>query len=260
MMLTGGVRVSAKDILVAVEIFLMFLFLAPLPVINSGNILGLAFSAALILITRYNKECAKAIAKLWHTSAGKPVVIAAGMIILAGLIYVTVLSVKMYKAQENRPDKPETVIVLGCRVKGKRPTRMLRRRLDAAFELMINDPDCLCIVSGGQGSGEVISEACAMKDYLVEKGTPENRIIMEDKSTSTFENLKFSKEIIQERNLSENVTIVTDGFHEYRASLIAKKLGYHSLYSCPAYTEPRYVFTYWVREWLGLTHFFILGK
>ena len=106
----------------------------------------------------------------------------------------------------------------------------------------------------------MISEALAMKNYLLEKGMDSDRIIMEDKSTSTYENIQNSLKILDELGMSHDMTIVTDGFHQYRASLIAKAQGVENVTAYSAYTEPRYLFTYWVREWLGLTHFFMLGS
>ena len=86
-----------------------------------------------------------------------------------------ILSILMYKAQENRPEKANVIVVLGCQVKGERPSRMLRRRLDAAITAMNDNPDTLCIVSGGKGDDEKISEALAMKNYLLEKGMDSDR-------------------------------------------------------------------------------------
>jgi uncharacterized SAM-binding protein YcdF (DUF218 family) len=197
---------------------------------------------------------------IWKFTVGKILLVVLSVIILSGVVYVTILSVLMYKAQENCPDNPNVIVVLGCKVNGDRPSRMLRRRLEAAYEAMQAHPDTLCIVSGGKGSNETMTEALAMKNYLVELGADENRIIMEDRSTSTYENIKFTLEILDELDMSHDMTIVTDGFHQYRASLIAKAQGVENVTAYSAYTEPRYLFTYWVREWLGLTHFFVLGN
>ncbi len=251
---------TLKLVLIALEILLLFLFLVPLPVLCSGNIAGIAVSLLLLGVTWYHKSFFSFIAKLWSKAGGRAAIIIAALILAAGVIYAVFLSVKMYKAQENRPDKPNVIVVLGCKVKGRRPTRMLRRRLEAAYKALEEHPDVLCIVSGGQGSNEVISEAEAMKNYLVEKGIDHSRMIMEDRSASTYENIKFSLEKLNELGISHDMTIVTDGFHEYRAGLIARAQGVENVTSYPAYTEPRYLFTYWVREWLGLTHFYILGR
>ena len=97
-----------------------------------------------------------------------------------------------------------------------------------------------------------------MKDYLVSKGISENRIFMEDKSVSTQQNLSYSREIIGKNNLSDNITIVTDGFHQYRAEMFAKKQGIET-YSISGYTTWWLVPTYWVREWFAIAYYSIFG-
>jgi len=197
---------------------------------------------------------------LGKSIGGKILLAVIGVAICLCIVLATAFSVSMVKAISAKPDEPDILVVLGCKVKGTRPTRMLRRRLDAAYKYMTQNPDVMCIVSGGQGSDEQLTEAQAMKNYLLEKGISEGRIIMEDKSTSTDENIKNSLAIIDELGLERNITIVTDGFHQYRASLIAKKHGAAEIHAVSAATEPRYLPTYWVREWFGLAHYFVLGN
>ncbi len=90
-----------------------------------------------------------------------------------------------------------------------------------------------------------------MKTYLVEKGIDPDRIYTEEKSVNTHENIAFAKEVIEEEGLIEDIVIITDGFHQYRASLIAEKQGIES-YSVSCETRNDLVPTYWVREWLAL--------
>ena len=225
---------SVKIILLALETLLLFLFLVPLPVICSGNLLGIIVSVMLMIITaNWTKFCG-IISKIWGHGAGKFGLIFVSTLILAGIIYVGILSILMYKAQENRPEKANVIVVLGCQVKGERPSRMLRRRLDAAIMAMNDNPDTLCIVSGGKGDDEKISEALAMKNYLLEKGMDSDRIIMEDKSTSTYENIQNSLKILDELGMSHDMTIVTDGFHQYRAEC-------HRLFSLHRATIPVHI-------------------
>lgn len=251
---------TVKHLLMAVEIFLLILFLVPLPVICSGNIAGMLLCFALLAITANWKGFCGIVSSVWSHLWGKILLIFIAAVIVVGIVYVSVLSVLMYRAQENTPDEPNVIVVLGCKVKGQKPSRMLRRRLEAAFDALNRHPDVLCIVSGGQGSNEEISEALAMKKYLCEKGIDESRIIMEDRSTSTYENIQFSLDILDSLGMSHDMTLVTDGFHQYRASLIARSQGVENVTAYSAYTEPRYLFTYWVREWLGLTHFYVFGN
>ncbi|MBR1739936.1 MAG: YdcF family protein [Ruminococcus sp.] len=250
---------TVRYIFIALEVFLAVIFLIPLPDLNAGNIAGLCLSFVLLGVTGKWQAFSGLIKKLWSSGGGKALLITCGAVIAAGIVYVTVLSVKMYRAQEDRPEEPRVLVVLGCKVRGERPSRMLRRRLDTAYKVLCDHPETVCIVSGGKGSGESISEAEAMKRYLVDKGIDESRIIMEDRSVSTYENLKFSLKIMEERGLGKDLTIVTDGFHQYRAHMIAKELGAGEVTSYSAYTLPRFLPTYWVREWIGITHYFLLG-
>lgn len=251
---------SVKYILMALEVLLLFLFLVPLPIICSGNLAGIIASLILLVVTANWQSFKNLVVVLWSHGAGKAIIIFAGAFIVLGIIYVSILSVLMIRQQENKPDEPNVIVVLGCKVNGTKPSRMLRRRLDTAYEAMEKNPETLCIVSGGQGDNEKVSEASAMKQYLLDKGADEIRIIVEDKSTSTYENIKYSLEILDEKGMSHDMTIITDGFHQYRASLIAKAQGVEDVTSYSAKTEPRFLFTYWVREWLGLTHFFVFGN
>lgn len=251
---------SIRYIFIALEIFMLLIFLVPFPILCSGNAAGIGLSVFLIIITVKFSKFKELIGNVWDKTLGKVLLIALCFAVLAGIAYASFLSAKMYNAMVNKPDEPNVIVVLGCKVNGTKPSRMLRRRLDTAYNALQENPDVLCVVSGGQGSNEKISEAQAMKNYLVEKGVDESRIIMEDKSTSTFENIKFTFEITDKLGLSRDITIVTDGFHQYRARLIAKAEGAGEVTAYSAPTEPRYVPTYWVREWLGLTYFYVFGK
>ncbi len=93
-------------------------------------------------------------------------------------------------------DEQLTVMVFGCYVRGEEPGRTLTTRLDAALSLLKRYPNADCIVSGGQGSNEAISEAEAMRRYLVTRGIAEERITLEDRSTNTSENLEYTFAIL----------------------------------------------------------------
>ena len=93
-----------------------------------------------------------------------------------------------------------------------------------------------------------------MRDYLAEKGISPDRIIMEDRSTTTDENLRFSYELIQKNALPEHITIVTDGFHQLRSDMKARRLGMEA-YNISAHTPWWLTPTYWVREWFGIAYY-----
>ncbi|MCD8346419.1 MAG: YdcF family protein [Lachnospiraceae bacterium] len=127
------------------------------------------------------------------------------------------------------------LIVLGAQVRGTKPSRALRKRLERAAAYAEEHPDTILILSGGQGADEDISEAECMYRYLVDAGIAEDRLVKEEDSTSTQENLKDSAAIIceideaaavSEGEIRVSVGVVTSNFHLYRALLYAKKQGF----------------------------------
>ena len=232
-------------------LILLAFFIAPLfaGICNLGNIAGIIITSLLAFLLIKPEIISK---------IPKPLLILSEIIAVIGFIILLIINVFMIKSVNDYPqNKNSTVIVLGCRVKGDRPTLMLKRRLDSAYEYLSVNPDALVIVSGGKGDDEIMSEAKCMKDYLCGKGISSERIIMEDKSASTFENLKFSKSIIENSNLCSDIVIFTDGYHQLRAEMIAKNLGYENISNISAPTSPWLVPTYWVREWFGVAYQFI---
>lgn len=143
------------------------------------------------------------------------------------------------------------IIILGAQIRGKKITGSLKRRLDKGLRYLQENPETICIVSGGKGRGEAISEAEAMFAYLKDCGMDEKRICMEDKSTTTCENLIFSKQFIHDLE-KDSVGIVSNNFHIYRSMKMARILGYKKVFALPA-TVSLVVFpNYMVREFFAL--------
>lgn len=247
-----------RYIFLSVELIMLAFFIIPVlsGIFNPGNAVGMSASFILIAVTVFWDKFRKFCGNLWTHTGGKAVIILVSALIIAGLIYVTVLTVFMISAKEKNPDNAEAVVVLGCKVKGEVPSKMLKRRLDAAEIFLTENEDVICIVSGGKGDDEKISEAQAMKNYLVEKGIEPDRIIMEDKSVNTYENLENSCAILEKMGTEKNIAIVTDGFHQYRAGFIARGMGCEV--SAINALIDRYNLgltpTYYVREWLAITN------
>jgi uncharacterized SAM-binding protein YcdF (DUF218 family) len=145
-----------------------------------------------------------------------------------GTVFLVVLGILMGTAAK-RADKvdADAVIVLGAAVHGDRVTWVLSNRLDTAADYLAAHPDAVCVVSGGQGDGESVTEASAMQKYLIErKGVDPARILVEDKAENTRENFAFSKALIDERLGSDaKIAFVTTDFHVFRAGRVAKKAG-----------------------------------
>ena len=164
----------------------------------------------------------------------------------------------MIAASVDTPPENATVIVLGCQVKGDKPSTMLRDRCRSALNFLNANPNSVCVASGGQGNGENISEAKAIFNFLTENGISPERIYLDEKSTNTSENLSFSADIIKENGLATDVAIASDNFHQLRAEIFAKKNGL-TAYSAG---NPTYLFVapgYWAREILAVYKAVILG-
>ena len=127
----------------------------------------------------------------------------------------------------------EVLIVLGTTVNGTEPSPMLRQRLDAALEYLNTYPEAVCIVTGGKGDENNLSEAQCMFNYLTAAGIDAARITMEDRATSTVENLQNVRAML---DLGE-VDILSSDFHLFRSGLIAKDAGFTATL-IPAKTEP----------------------
>ena len=222
-------------------------------IINIGNTAGMLVCTVLFLVTIY---WSKLFTLLSENKALRITAIIITAIAVALVILASIISAFMLSAINSQPLENTTVIILGCKVKGERPSLMLSKRINAAYEYLSENPGAMCIVSGGQGNDEIMSEAECMKRELVKMGIAEERIIMEDKSTSTDENLRFSLEKMQENGLSGSVTIVTSEFHQLRAKMIASEYFLKS-YAVSAPTAWYLLPTYWVREWFGVTYQFI---
>ncbi len=164
------------------------------------------------------------------------------------ITFILILTLVISKMWEFPDEKVDFVIVLGAKVNGEKPSKTLIKRLDKTLEYLEKNEECLIIVSGGQGKDEDISEAEAMKRYLVDKGIEDNRIIKEDKSTSTNENLDFSKTIIDSLEKGENIAIVSNNFHIFRAEKLAIKKEFDNLQMISADTENILIPNYVIRE------------
>ncbi len=145
-----------------------------------------------------------------------------------GAVFLLVMGILMGTAAKRADEvDADALIVLGAAVHGDKVTWVLSNRLDTAADYLDAHPDAICVVSGGKGDGESVTEASAMQKYLIErKGIAASRILVEDRAENTRENFAFSKAMIEER-LGEDAKIafVTTDFHVFRAQRVAKKAG-----------------------------------
>lgn len=174
-----------------------------------------------------------------------------------GFVAASITGGTIARSAKGSPDpQADYLIVLGCQVNGTVPSLMLRQRLDAAADYLNTYPDAQCIVSGGQGPGEDITEAQCMFTYLTGAGIAPERITLEDRATSTMENLRFSMAFLEP---DSTVAIVSNEFHLYRAGQMARKLGIPAAL-IPADTEyPLLLASYSLREILAVWKYHLLG-
>lgn len=209
-------------------------------IVSFGSVVGTLFFSIVMLADIFFEKIIILIKKIKKKRIGKIAIEIFEILLAVFVLYVGAALGSMTYAANRTPKSDSTVVVLGCQVRGTEPSQMLRLRLEAAYDYLSKNPDTVCIVSGGQGDNELISEAQCMFNYLTnKKGISPDRIYMEDKSSNTRENLKFSQKIIRENGLNTNMAIVTDWYHEMRAAIIAQKLGY-SCGAVPAET-PKYL-------------------
>lgn len=213
---------------------------------NLGAAAGLVFFGGMLLWGVFYKRIHLYFSRKRKNRAIRAVTDIICILTAAGLLICTAVSAAMINAARRQPPPDTDIIVLGCRVNENGPSRMLRTRIEAAFEYLEKNPGASAVLSGGRGDDEPESEAECMYKELVKMGIEENRLIKEDKSTSTRENVAFSKKLLKNGG-EDGVAIVTDVFHEYRASLICADCGIRA-YAVGAHTAPGLVPVYWTRE------------
>ncbi|MCG4822343.1 YdcF family protein [Streptococcus gordonii] len=148
--------------------------------------------------------------------------------------------------------EPDAIIVLGSGLIGDKVPPLLAQRLTKGktiYEQFEERPKL--IVSGGQGADELTSEAAAMANYLMEQGVQKDAILIENRSRTTFENLTFSKAILEEQGLGKSVLVVTNSFHALRAGVFMRRLKIPGR-SVGSKTAFYYLPSAWIRETVGL--------
>ncbi len=250
--------ISVPLVILIVGIILLIRFAIAIPlkgVINIGNITGMACSLVLILYAVFFAKVNHFIAWGWHYIPGKIGFSLVGAIlvgIVALVIIETSLMVHAVVANSNIKDNA-TVVVLGAKAHADHPSELLQTRLDATYTYLIAHPNAVAVLSGGQGKDEPITEAQCMFEYLTKRGIQENRLYLESASMDTRENIDFSMALIRQEKLNESIVIITNEFHEYRATMLAKNRSI-DYYVYAADTPDWALPTYYVRELYGILH------
>ena len=142
---------------------------------------------------------------------------------LAGLLtFCALLGAVLHGSYDHIKDEPDTMLILGCQVHPWGPSILLQDRLDEALLYLTDHPDMTVIVSGGQGPDEHISEAACMRDYLVNSSVEAGRILIEDRSHNTVQNITYSAQLMREHGIDmrQGVIMVSNGFHLTRGRML----------------------------------------
>lgn len=197
-----------------------------------------------------------------HLMAAKILRTVLSVILILATLMVGIVEVLILQAAKGDVNGPcEYIVVLGAGVRGTTPSLILSDRINRACAYLKENPDVICIVSGGQGPNEDISEAQCMFDHLTAGGIAAERIWMEDRSTSTWENFRFTLDLIEEKTGTrpEKLGVISSEFHLFRAGLFAKDCGIEAV-GIPASTRWLSLkINYFLREAAGVWHYLILG-
>ena len=190
---------------------------------NLGVILPAFFGVPLVFLAFMLPKMQKGFLLLLKWLIAVCYAVAIGIFLVCGFFMIRA-------ANEGERVEADAVIVLGAAVHGDKVTWVLENRLNTAIEYMETHPNAICIVSGGQGAGESVTEASAMKKYMVERNVDPSRVYTEERAKNTKENFEYSKVMIDEL-LGNNARIafVTTNFHVYRAGQVARAQGVNAV-------------------------------
>lgn len=226
---------------------------------NIGNMLGTALCLFFLVwgaLAPMLKRKAEKTGRLQAYRTGTRILT---VLFASGFLWAGMLTAQMYIATSRTAPSNTTAIVLGSQVRGDEPSLDLWARIDAAEKYLKENPQAVCIASGGQGKGENRSEAVVIREKLMERGISAERILLESRSKTTEENLRYSAELLKEHGLSSHVAIVTDEYHQLRASWLAEQKGL-TPYAVSA-KSPRIILSaMYTRELLALTATLVQGE
>lgn len=204
-----------KIFFIVLGLLIFAVFFLPIfhKVLNFGNIAGMLLGGSI-----------SAVGLLWNKIPQNMEDTVQLIIFVVIVALITGMDIVLNAGKTTAADE-NVIIVLGCRVKGEKASLSLEKRVDSAYRFLMANPNAVAILSGGQGKDEDISEAECMRRILADRGIKSNRLILEDKSTSTDENIRFSLELIEKMELSKRVAVATSEYHQKRAKLICERYG-----------------------------------
>ncbi|MBQ8236850.1 MAG: YdcF family protein [Oscillospiraceae bacterium] len=249
-------RISLWHITVAALAVLAFIFFfclmgySTLGLVCLGLIFLLVFYRVMARLRKKYPKTIKAVVRIFTA------------ILCIGLVIFGITEAIIIRASFGNPEESaDYLVVLGAKVNKNGPSLALRNRIDAAYNYLTAHPDCTAILSGGQGADEPITEAQCMFDELVKRGIAPDRLWLEDKSTSTWENLKFTLTVIEEKTgvRPGKIALLSSEFHLFRAGLFAERFGLETV-GVPAETSLFFLkVNYFIREAVAIWHYYLIG-
>lgn len=219
---------------------------------NFGNLCVWLLAAASLCYTL----CWRRIDVFFQTGAGRALL----WVLMAGAVcFAAVLGVILTGQVDRTTGTEETLVVLGCAVRGDQPTPVLTCRLEKALDWYAQHPDGTLVVCGGQGKTETMPEGRVMCRWLVDRGVPEAQILVDDTSTSTEENFANARALLEARGISAAAptAFVTNGFHCYRAAQYARQAGFSDARALPAGLPLSQYLTCYIREVFALVYYWV---
>jgi uncharacterized SAM-binding protein YcdF (DUF218 family) len=175
------------------------------------------------------------------------------MVIIIVVSFIILESLIVYNGNKTDKASVDYLVILGAGLWGDSPSLALQERLDESLKFIKVNPNVKVILSGGKGPGETITEAEGMRRYLIDHGVSEKQLIKEENSTSTKENMQFTKNLLNNIDGRKHIKIkiVTNNFHMFRAKLLARNSGFIA-YGEPSVLYPLLIPAYYTREYLAV--------
>lgn len=254
--MSGGrlLRYSLAGLCIALAVF----FLLPLAI--GAHHIGMFFPAAVLGVLAWMLLRPQKL-KMLLTGKGRILWRSLLALFAAGLLCVAVILGLMARQAADRPEAagPCTVLVLGCEVRGLRPSKMLAARIDSAYDYLTANPEAVCVACGGMADDEIITEARCIRDELVRRGIDPGRIYLEEKSLNTRQNISYAVDIIRAKGLPTEAAVASDNFHQLRAAVYARGSGLKAQsLGCRSYwlLAPGY----WAREVIAVAAAWAFGR
>ena len=219
---------------------------------------ALALLTTFLFLVNLARAILKTICRAIWLLLRKPLAITLAVLLL--LMAITSIPI-LWGIKSQDEESCDYLILLGAGVDGDTPSPILQDRINQAYAYLTAHPDTICIVTGGKGNDENLSEAQCMLNHLTKMGIAQERIWMENRATSTVENIQYSLQLLEEKtnNQGGKLGIMSNEFHLFRARLIAKRNGVEPICIAAPTSNLTVRVNYTLREIFVLWKYLIIG-